>query len=183
MTRWILTLCLAGCLLGGPAQDKGKEKDRESELPGPRKTGRPGENTLQEEDALDKIIDRFIQYDLGVHRDPKAMAELNGLGPEAIPALIRGLNKSAKNGNSCPTVTLAKKLKQLLNASDDEKTLEFIRDNVGAGVGRTAYDPLMRDLKVATMLRKKQLAQLRAAAAAGAANSPGYQSPGEKPPQ
>jgi hypothetical protein len=41
----------------------------------------------------------------------------------------------------------------------------------------------MRDLKVATMLRNKQLAQLRAAAAAGAANSPGYQSPGEKPPQ
>jgi hypothetical protein len=155
----------------------------DSELP-VKKTGRPGENTPAEEEKLDKVIDNFIQYDTGARRNTAALNELNSLGPEAIPALIRGLNKCAKSGYSCPTASIAKKLKQLLLASEDPRVLDFARDNIGAGIGKpTPYDPLLRDVKVTTLLRKKQLAQLRDAARKDIPTSDGYRSPGEDKPK
>jgi len=175
MARRILALLFAaGLLIPALAQN--------SDLP-VKKTGRPGQNTLEEEEKLDKIIDRFIQYDTGRLRDPAVLNEINSLGPEAIPALIRGLNKSVKASYSCPTATIAKKLKQLLQASEDEKTLDYARNDIGAGIGKTtAYDPLLRDLKVTTMLRKKQLAELRTASRKDVpASGSSYQSPGDKP--
>jgi hypothetical protein len=133
----------------------------DSELP-VKKTGRPGENTPAEEAKFDQIIDKFIAYDTGARRNAAALAELNSLGPEAIPALIRGLNKCVKSGYSCPVSSLAKKLKQLLQASEDERALDYARSDIGAGIGKpTPYDPILRDLKVTTILRKKQLAELR----------------------
>src|SRR5262245_48342485 len=96
----------------------------DSELP-VKKTGRPGENRPEEEAKFDKIIDNFIQYDTGARRNAAALAELNSLGPEAIPALIRGLNKCVKCGYSCPVSSISKKLRQLLQASEDEKVLDF----------------------------------------------------------
>ena len=53
--------------------------------------------TDEEEDKLDDIINRFILHDSG--RLPgaegtRARAEFDKLGPDAIPALIRGLNKA-----------------------------------------------------------------------------------------
>jgi hypothetical protein len=176
MARRILALLfVAGLLSAALAQD--------SDLP-VKKTGRPGQNTLEEEEKLDKIIDRFIQYDTGTRRDPAALSELNSLGPEAIPALIRGLNKAAKSSYSCPVATIAKKLKQLLMASEDERTLDYARTDIGAGIGKpTVYDPLFRDLKVTTMLRKKQLAELRTAARKDVPTSgSSYHSPGEDKP-
>jgi hypothetical protein len=153
----ILAIVVAGfCALAALGDD--------SELP-VKKTGRPGENTPEEEAKLDKIIDNFIQYDTGARKNAAALAELNSLGPEAIPALIRGLNKCVKLGYSCPIASISRKLRQLLQATEDDKVLDFARIDIGAGVGRTTpYDPILRDLKVTTMLRKKQLADLRKAA-------------------
>ena len=176
MARRILALLFAAGLLAPAfAQD--------SDLP-VKKTGRPGQNTLEEEAKFDKIVDRFIDYDKGSRRDPAALNELNSLGQEAIPALIRGLNKSVKSSYSCPTATIAKKLKQLLMASEDERTLDYARTDIGAGIGKpTVYDPLLRDLKVTTMLRKKQLAELRTAARKDIPTSgSSYRSPGEDKP-
>src|SRR4051812_29179717 len=69
-----------------------------------------------EEDKLDAVIDRFIQADTGRLRPAdtrKAMQDFDKLGHESIPALIRGLNRSAKINHSCPAVTIAKKLDRL----------------------------------------------------------------------
>src|SRR6516225_4793947 len=65
------------------------------------------ELTQEEENQLDETIDRFIDYDSGKVQGPgakKAVAEFHKLGPEAIPALIRGLNRAAKIDHSCPAV-------------------------------------------------------------------------------
>src|SRR5260370_359594 len=78
------------------------------------------ELTDEEELKIDQIIDRFIEYDTGKLKGPDgkaALAEFHKLGPEAIPALIRGLNRAAKFDHSCPAVTIAKKLSRMLSAT------------------------------------------------------------------
>jgi hypothetical protein len=157
--------------------DKGKSTEKKDEFASPR-TGRPGELSMEEEDRLDRLIDRFIEHDTGRRRDPQALKEFLELGPEAIPALIRGLNKAAKMSHSCPATMIAKKLKQLLNRSEDEETLRFARENIGAGVGRTPYEPLLRELRVATMFRQRQLND----AAGNSARQQQQGSPGSKGP-
>ncbi|MFM7541315.1 MAG: hypothetical protein ACKO9Z_16810, partial [Planctomycetota bacterium] len=50
------------------------------------------------EDDLDALIDRFMLFDIGKLPGPaglKAQKDFEALGPEAIPALLRGLSRSA----------------------------------------------------------------------------------------
>src|SRR5438309_7500923 len=89
----------------------------------------------EEENQLDQTIDRFIDYESGKVRGPdakKVLADFQKLRPEAIPALIRGLNRAAKIEHSCPAVIIAKKLARMLHATKDPELLEFARENVGA---------------------------------------------------
>src|SRR5262245_20447441 len=63
--------------------------------------------TKEEEDNLDAVIDRFILADTGQTKGEEAKAavkEFNALGPEAVFALIRGLNRAAVADQSCPTL-------------------------------------------------------------------------------
>jgi hypothetical protein len=160
------------------AQDKKKPDEKRDEFATP-KTGRPGELSPEEEDRLDRIIDRFIEHDTGRRRDPQALKDLAELGPDAIPALIRGLNKAARMSHSCPASTISKKLKQLLTRSNDEETLRFARENIGAGLDRSnPYTPLLRDLQVTAILRQRQLND----AAGRAARQQQQSSPGSKGP-
>src|SRR5262249_30219301 len=98
--------------------------------------------TRAEEDKLDAVIDRFIQADTGRLRGLeaiKATRDFEKLGSAAIPALIRGLNRAAKINHSCPVLTISEKLTKLLGGCQDPTLLEFARDEIGAGVGRTRY--------------------------------------------
>ncbi len=116
--------------------------------------------TDAEEDKLDQIIDRFIQFDIGKlkgEEGKRALEEFQKLGPEAIPALIRGLNRAALIDASCPAVIIGKKLRTLLGASKDVKLLEFARDNIGAGVTESRHLTLLKDLRFACLLRKNAL--------------------------
>lgn len=118
--------------------------------------------TREEEENLDRIIDRFILYDTG--RLPgeaglEARREFDKLGPEAIPALIRGLNRAVQIEHSCPTLVISKKLRKMLLASDDRELLEFAADNIGAGVTQTRYASVLRDLRFQCTLRKNSLAR------------------------
>jgi hypothetical protein len=118
--------------------------------------------TDEEEDKLDAIIDRFIDADIGKLRGEdykKALQEFEKLGPEAIPALIRGLNKAAMIEGSCPAVVIARKLTKMLGTSEDRELLEYARENIGAGVGRTRHAVVLQDLRVSCMLRKGVLAR------------------------
>ncbi|MHB1425523.1 MAG: hypothetical protein ACYC3I_20335 [Gemmataceae bacterium] len=131
--------------------------------------------TREEEDKLDEIIDRFMQYDIGRLRGQegaKALKAFKNLGAEAIPALVRGVNRAAAIEHSCPVVVIAQKLGRLLAASNDQELMEFVRDNVGSGVGETRHAGVLQDLRVGVMLHKNALARR-------AESSP----PGPKPPR
>jgi hypothetical protein len=119
--------------------------------------------TSAEENHLDKVIDRFMLADTDQLRGEEgeaAFADFNKLGPEAIPALIRGINRAAIREQSCPTLVIAKKLRTMLLASDDQDLLEFARDEIGAGVERSRHKNVLQDLRVMCMLRRNALARL-----------------------
>src|SRR5205823_8745244 len=112
----------------------------------------------KEEEKIDDTIDRFIQYDMGQLRGEegkKALKEFRELGPEAIPGMIRGLNRAAKIESSCPAVTIAKKLAVMLRASNDPDLLDFARENVGAGITQSRHMAVIKDLKVLCIMRKR----------------------------
>ena len=120
------------------------------------------ELTDEEEKQVDNVIDRFIAYDTGKLRgsDAKqALSDFQKLGPDAVPGLIRGLNRAAKIEHSCPAVTIAKKLSRMLSASRDVELLEFARENIGAGVTQSRHMGVIKDLRVSCMVRKNALAK------------------------
>ncbi len=118
--------------------------------------------TREEEDKIDGILDRFIQADMGrLHGEEakKAVTEFKELGPEAIPGMIRGLNRAAKIESSCPAVTIAKKLATMLRSSNDPLLLDFARENVGAGITQSRHMGVIKDLRWLCMVRKREVAK------------------------
>jgi hypothetical protein len=116
--------------------------------------------TKEEEDKLDAIIDRFIQFDLGRLPGPEgkqALADFQGLGAPAIFALIRGLNRAAEIEGSCPVVTIARKIMTILRQARDPALLEFARENIGAGVARSPHGGVLKDLKMVALLRMRDV--------------------------
>jgi hypothetical protein len=120
------------------------------------------ELTDEEEEALDKTINRFIDADIGKLRGDdakKAKKDVENLGMDAVPALIRGLNRAAKIEGSCPAVFLAEKLAKLLASSQDPELLEFAHENIGLDVGNTRHAGVLQKLRVGCTLRKGELAR------------------------
>lgn len=131
--------------------------------------------TDKEEERIDRIIDRFIEYDLGRLKGEeakKAVQDFSRLGPEAIPALIRGLNRAAQIEATCPAVVIAKKLGPMLQASSDLKLLDFARENIGAGVTQTRHAGVLKDLKFALLLRRNAVAKAQASGKTGTSSKP-----------
>src|SRR5262245_41153977 len=109
VTAALLALPLWALDAAPPAKDDKHNRDTPQTIPkDPPKdtpkevkkyTGRPGELTEEEEEKIEKVVNRFIQFDIGANpRDKEALKELNKLGPEAIPSLIRGMNRSVQEG-------------------------------------------------------------------------------------
>jgi hypothetical protein len=150
MSTTFLTLALATLLSGDPETPR---------KPNPLAPSLP-QLTDEEEEKLDAVIDRFIKADVGdLHGEEykKALQEFDKIGPEGIPALIRGLNKAATIEGSCPAVVIAKKLAKMLNASEDRELLQYARENIGAGVGRTRHSAVLAELRVACVVRNGAL--------------------------
>jgi hypothetical protein len=155
MNAILLTLALAGLAAGQTSADKTPLK------PSPLAPSIP-ELTKEEEAKLDEIIDRFMMADIGTLKGVEARAavrQFEKLGPEAIPSLIRGVNRAAAMEDSCPVVYIALKLQKLLLASNDLELLEFARDNIGSGVGRTLHQPVLDNLRFRVLMRKNQVAR------------------------
>jgi hypothetical protein len=115
-----------------------------------------------EEERIDKIIDRFILADSGrLHgaEAQQAIRDFHKLGPEATPALLRGLNRAAAIEHSCPALVIAKKLARTLNTTTDLDLLEYARETIGAGVTANRHMSVLKDLRVACMLRKSTVIQ------------------------
>jgi hypothetical protein len=152
MTTTVLALTLTALLSGEPDSPR-KSSPIAPSLPA---------LTDEEEDKLDATIDRFIEADVGKLRGDdykKALSEFEKIGPEGIPALIRGLNKAATIEGSCPAVVIAKKLSKMLAATEDRELLQFARENIGAGVGKSRHAVVLQDLRVACMVRSGVLAR------------------------
>jgi len=104
-------------------------------------------------DPNDAIVDAFILYDIGQLRGPEgqaAYAEFRALtGDEAIPALVRGVNKAARMRQSCPIVVLASKLGGLLKTVNNREMVEHAAthlDPSGTGVIYRKYVDRLREL-------------------------------------
>ena len=158
MTPTLLTLALAAFLSADPTT---------TDDPAPRKPNPLAPSlpllTSAEEDQLDNIIDRFMLFDTGQLKGDegkKALSDFEKLGPEAIPALIRGINRAAVMENSCPTLVIAKKLTRMLSASDDAELLDFAYDNIAAGIERSQHMRIFQDLRVGCMVRRNGLLRL-----------------------
>jgi hypothetical protein len=122
--------------------------------------------TEEEEDKLDNIIDRFIDQDIGKLRGEeakKALADFQKLGNEAIPALIRGMNKAAHIEGSCPALVIAEKLQKLLGKSNDIELMQFARENIGAGVKRSRHMATLKELRFFCTQRQNLLSRELAA--------------------
>jgi hypothetical protein len=157
---------------GQPPAEKPKPQGSVERTPRPPNPLAPSlpETTDAEEDAFDRVIDRFIEADTGKMKGPEAKQAISAfqqLPPEATFALIRGMNKAAAIDHSCPAVTIAKKLAVTVRTTRDPMLLEYVRENVGAGVERSRHMGVIKDLKVMASSRKSALAREPAPAIGG----------------
>jgi hypothetical protein len=85
----------------------------------------------------DTVVDRFIEFDIGKLQGAEgeqARRDFDRLGIESIPALVRGLNKSAYIHASCPVGVLSNKLQEAAQRSSDRAMIQYALDNIGRGV-------------------------------------------------
>jgi hypothetical protein len=118
--------------------------------------------TLEEEEKLDQIIDKFIQFDTGKLKGAdgkQALQEFQKLGLDALPALIRGVNRAAGIEATCPAATIGKKIAALVRTTNDVQLLEFARENIGSGVERSPHMGILKDLRFICMIRKRDVQQ------------------------
>jgi len=152
MTGTLFALTAAVLLAGDSSSDKTPRSPHPSAPSLPKLTD-------DEEKTLDTIIDRFMDADIGKLRGRegfKAQQDFERLGPEAIPALLRGIHRAAGVNDSCPVVVISRKLGRLLGSTQDTKLLQFARDEL-AGVGPTQHAAVVQDLRVRIMLRRNAL--------------------------
>src|SRR5262245_36831053 len=152
MTSTLLTFTLAVVIAADPPRPR---------EPNPFAPSLP-QLTDAEEEQLDKVIDRLIQQDIGAlggAEAKKARDDFDKLGPEAIPALIRGLSRAAAIEGSCPAVVIARKLDRMLQSSRDPELLQFAFENIGLGVKQSRHLGVIKDLRFNVMLRKGALAR------------------------
>jgi hypothetical protein len=176
----LLTLSLTALTPGGAPAGKYADRERHPFAPSLPLL------TEKEQQALERVIDRFIEYDTGRLKGPagaKALAAFKALGPEAIPALLDGLNRAANLEDSCPAVLIAKRLAQLLRASEDPKLLDFAREMIGAGVTARRHTVVLKDLKITCMVRKAALQRAGMGGKGSGSGSPAKGSKAGKAPR
>jgi hypothetical protein len=117
------------------------------------------EPATEDERRLDGVVNRFIEYDVGRLRGAegeRARKEFDQLGPEAIRALVRGLNKSARIHASCPVVVISNKLGEMTNRNADPELLQYVVDNLGKDVPDSApHISRLRNLRASILNETK----------------------------
>ncbi len=140
------------------------------------------ELTDEEEKRYDDVINRFIQYDTGRLRGAearKAVEDFQRLGPDSIPALVRGLNRAANINHSCPVTVIDAKLRRLIGPTRDVQLAEFVRGEIGNGVGPTRHAAVLQNLRLAVTIHRNTL--MRAGIEPPARPTVSVGSPGERP--
>ncbi|HVX11430.1 MAG TPA: hypothetical protein VHC22_09635 [Pirellulales bacterium] len=84
-----------------------------------------------------QIVDQFIRFDIGQLNGQagiKARDDFQKLGPRALAALVRGLNKSASIRASCPVMVITYKIESVLRENHDPALLQYAVENIGRDV-------------------------------------------------
>jgi hypothetical protein len=114
----------------------------------------------EEERKLDTIVDRFILFDTGKLRGAEgqqAYREFVKLGPDAIPALLRGLTRASMIQHSCPVTVIATKLERLLAGSADLRLLDYARDEMASAAGDGPHRAVVQNLRFGVTQRMNAL--------------------------
>lgn len=109
----------------------------------------PGVRTLKpitevidpKQQAYDRIVDDFIAYDIGRLQGSsgqRALQRFQALGSDAVPALVKGLNKAAGIHASCPVGVIAGKLMSTLHLAKDPALRAYALEHIGVGVSEKA---------------------------------------------
>ena len=114
----------------------------------------------------DQIVNAFILYDIGRLRGAEAQRAVQSFnqltGEQAIPALVRGVNKTARMRQSCPIIVVAGKLQGLLRSTSNRGILKnAIRDlnSAGPGVFYESYVERLRELAEKKLYGDKKVVQ------------------------
>jgi hypothetical protein len=148
---------LASC--AGPEDKAGSASSRTPPKPHPLAPSLPA-TTDEDEDRFDRVIDRFILYDTGKlsGKDAKkALEDFQRLPPEAIFALVRGLNRAAAINDSCPALVIAKRIATQIRSTKDRELIQYARENIGAGVGASRHAAVIKDLRLTCSQRQSAL--------------------------
>jgi hypothetical protein len=107
--------------------------------------------TPQERARYDKIVDEFIQYDVGKLRGEtgrQANARFQSLqDPRAIPSLVRGAINASQIRASCPIIMISNKLGGLLRATDDPRLLQHALDYLKPTGPEAPYGTYLNNLR------------------------------------
>ncbi len=145
-------------------------------MPGNLLLGIGNKPITPEQDALfDRMVDAWIITDTHDRRPSPAVFEQNkygvcifSAGPEAIPAIVRGINKAYNLGTACPMTSLASQLRiNLLPYCTNPSTLDYVIENLGKGVRftwKTDARKAFNEIKQMCLNRKAELIYLQLAA-------------------
>ncbi|MFL5340084.1 MAG: hypothetical protein ACJ8F7_08025 [Gemmataceae bacterium] len=118
------------------------------------------ETTEADENKFDAVINRFIEYDTGKLKGPdakKALEDFLKLPPEAVFALVRGMNRAAAINDSCPALVIARRVASQVRSTRDRELVQYVRENAGAGVEKSRHMAIIKDLKVTCSQRQAAL--------------------------
>ena len=107
--------------------------------------------TPEQRAQFDKIVDDFIQYDVGrLPGEPGRIANARFQSlkdPRAVPALVRGANKASRIRASCPIVVISSKLGGLMRATNDPRLLQHALDFLNPKGPETTYGTYLDNLR------------------------------------
>ena len=105
----------------------------------------------QPADQYDRIVEDFIQYDIGQLRGQQGRAansQFQSLQSEqAIPSLVRGVNRAARLRQSCPVIAVSAKLQSLLQATANVDVLQWAADNLDRSTSGATYGTYLDNMR------------------------------------
>jgi HEAT repeat protein len=99
--------------------------------------------------GYDEIVDHFLDYRSGKLKGTegqKVLTDFYQLPLDAVPALVRGVNLAAEREDST-ALAIAKKLRALLDTTEDRGPLSYVRENAGKDVKAATHRELIDALQ------------------------------------
>lgn len=126
----------------------------------------PGTTVAQEarnetEQRYDRIVEAFIEYDIGKltgQAGQEANEQFRSIsGDQAIPAVIRGVNRAARMRQSCPIAVVSRKLRELLDATEEPYWLKYAMEQLDDSSPELRYKNYVQNLKQMAEARQRAL--------------------------